>query len=275
MSFPLPTLQARTVAGLSFLTDETLFESCGVRMGFSRRGGGASKPPYDTLNLGTHVGDDGADVRENRRRLLSAAGLAGTELLVANQVHGPEVLSLGPGTPGGLPAVAQAAAEGADGLAVAVPNVTALLCFADCVPVVVVSPSGAFAVAHAGWRGALAGIPGNAAAALSKLDGRRSGACSPFDYNAYIGPHIMAECYECDPELVGRFAKRFGAECAPDERHLDLDAAVRASLLEAGLSPARILSAGECTACSRDRYFSYRASGGVCGRHSAFAGRKE
>ena len=275
MSFPLPTLQARTVAGLSFLTDEALFESCGVRMGFSRRGGGASKPPYDSLNLGTHVGDDVADVRENRRRLLSAAGLAGTELLVATQVHGSDVLSLGPATSGGLSAVARMVAQGADGLAVDAPNVTALLCFADCVPVVVVSPSGAFAVAHAGWRGAIGGIPANAVASLSDLDGRGGAACSPFDYNAYIGPHIMAECYECDPSLVERFAKRFGAACASDERHLDLDAAVRASLAEAGLDPRRILSAGECTACLPDRYFSYRASGGVCGRHSAFAGRKE
>lgn len=275
MKLPLPTLQARSCAGLSFLTDEALFGACGVRMGFTRRGGGASLPPYDSLNLGSHVGDDLEAVRENRRRLLDAAGLGGTRLLMANQVHGSSVLSVDDGFDEKLDRVAAQADAGADGLAVGVPGVTALLCFADCVPVVVVSASGAFAVAHAGWRGAFADIPRKAVEALRALDADRGGDGSPFRYNAYIGPHIMAECYQCDPDLVSQFVERFGPECAWDGDHLSLDAAVRASLLGAGVAAERIVSAGVCTACSTEDYYSYRASGGVCGRHGAFAGRKE
>ena len=275
MKLPLPTLQARSCAGLSFLTDDALFDACGVRMGFTRRAGGASLPPYDSLNLGSHVGDDLEAVRENRRRLLDAAGLAGTRLLMANQVHGSSVLSVADGGADELACVVADADAGADGLAVGVPGVTALLCFADCVPVVVVSPSGAFAVAHAGWRGAFADIPRRAVEALRVLDGRAGVDGSRFHYNAYIGPHIMAECYQCDPDLVARFAERFGPECAWDAEHLNLDAAVRASLLSAGVAAERIASAGVCTACATDDYYSYRASGGVCGRHGAFAGRKE
>ena len=161
------------------------------------------------------------------------------------------------------------------GVAVAAPDVTALLCFADCTPVIVVSPSGAYAVAHAGWRGALAGIPAKVVAALAALDVRAGRAVDPSEYNAYVGPHIGAECYECGPDLVGRFVERFGASCARGADHLDLEAAVRASLAEAGIAPERIASSGECTACRDDLYFSYRKSGGRCGRHSAFAGRKE
>lgn len=274
MKLPLPTLQARARAGLSFLTDDALFDACGVRMGFSRREGGVSLPPYDSLNLGSHVGDDLAAVRENRRRLLAAADLGDTRLLMANQVHGSLVLSLDDEESEAFERVENEAGAGADGLVVAVAGVTALLCFADCVPVVVVSPSGTFAVAHAGWRGAIADIPRKAVEAVRNLDERRGAAGSPFDYNAYVGPHIMAECYPCDPDLVARFADRFGADCAKDGNHLDLDAAVRASLLDAGLSEERIAFSGACTACSTDDYFSYRASGGTCGRHGAFAGRK-
>lgn len=268
-------MQARASAGLSFLTDEPLFAATGVRLGFSRRAGGVSEPPYDSLNLGDHVEDDPDAVAENRRLLLEAAGLSGTGLVTLNQVHGDAVLALGDGSSATWESLARAAAGGADGVAVSVPNVTALLCFADCTPVIVVSPSGAFAVAHAGWRGALAGIPAKAVAVLADLDARAGQGIDPSAYNAYIGPHIGAECYECGEDLVGRFVERFGAACARSTDHLDLEAAVRASLAEARIAPSRIASSGECTACRDDLYFSYRKSGGRCGRHGAFAGRKE
>ena len=253
MALPKPTLQARLSAGLSFLTDEPLFAATGVRLGFSRRQGGVSEPPYDGLNLGDHVEDDPMAVAENRALLLDAVGLGSTRLLTLNQVHGDVVLALDDDAAAAWEEVARAGAAGADGVAVAVPDVTALLCFADCTPVIVVSPSGAYAVAHAGWRGALAGIPAKAVAALTALDVRAGRAVDPSEYNAYVGPHIGAD----------------GAD------HLDLEAAVRASLAEAGIAPERIASSGECTACRDDLYFSYRKSGGRCGRHSAFAGRKE
>lgn len=277
MKLPKPTLQACTRAGLSFLTDEELFRANGVRMGFTRRHGGVSEPPYHSLNLGTHVGDNIAAVEENRRRLLAAAGLGDTALITLNQVHGSRVLTVDDATSDALAQVIAAGAEGADGVAVGVAGATALLCFADCVPVVVVSPTGAFAVAHAGWRGALAGIPAEAVRALQALD-TAAGDCpeiSPSDYNGYIGPHIMAKCYECSEDVVSQFVDRYGDQCALDSRHLCLEAAVRASLAVAGLEADRIVAAGECTFCCANEYFSYRESGGCTGRHGAFAGRKE
>lgn len=274
MALPLPTLQVRTRADLSFLTDEALFDAAGVRLGFTRRAGGASPPPFDSLNLGSHVGDDLSFVRENRARLLRAAGLDHARLLTLNQVHGSQVLTVDDAAEGALARVQQAADEGADGVAVDAAGVCALLCFADCVPVVAVSPTGAFAVAHAGWRGALAGIPKAAVEALVALDARAGREADPAQYNAYIGPHIMTECYEA-PDLVPQFAERYGAACDAGDGRLNLQAAVSASLIEAGIAPRRIAAAGECTACHPDQYFSYRASGGRCGRHGAFAGRKE
>ena len=199
MALPKPTLQARPSAGLSFLTDEPLFVATGVRLGFSRRQGGVSEPPYDGLNLGDHVEDDPMAVAENRALLLMPRASGVLWLLTLNQVHGDVVLALDDDAAAAWEEVTRAGAAGADGVAVAVPDVTALLCFADCTPVIVVSPSGAYAVAHAGWRGALAGIPAKAVEALAALDARAGRAADPSEYNAYIGPHIGAECYECAP----------------------------------------------------------------------------
>ena len=271
MALPKPTLQARPSAGLSFLTDEPLFVATGVRLGFSRRQGGVSEPPYDGLNLGDHVEDDPMAVAENRALLLDAAGLGSTRLLTLNQVHGDVVLALDDDAAAAWEEVTRAGAAGADGVAVAVPDVTALLCFADCTPVIVVSPSGAYAVAHAGWRGALAGIPAKAVEALAALDARAGRAADPSEYNAYIGPHIRSECFECGEEVVDAFLEEFGACAVADPRHVDLSAALAADLVRAGLDPARILDAEVCTKCHPDEYFSYRASGGVCGRHGAIA----
>ena len=121
MALPKPTLQARPSAGLSFLTDESLFAATGVRLGFSRRQGGVSEPPYDGLNLGDHVEDDPMAVAENRALLLDAAGLGSTRLLTLNQVHGDVVLSLDDDAAAAWEAVARAGAAGADGVAVAAP----------------------------------------------------------------------------------------------------------------------------------------------------------
>ena len=71
-------------------------------------------------------------------------------------------------------------------MAVDVPGVTALLCFADCTPVIVASPTGAFAVAHAGWRGVLAGIPAKAVSAVAALDAEAGVLTDAGDFNAYI-----------------------------------------------------------------------------------------
>ncbi len=74
MSLPAPELQRQTVDGVAYWTDLGLAET-GVVMGFSERLGGVSEPPFASLNLAAHVGDDPARVDENRTRLLVAAGL--------------------------------------------------------------------------------------------------------------------------------------------------------------------------------------------------------
>ncbi|WP_080803560.1 polyphenol oxidase family protein [Arabiibacter massiliensis] len=273
---PIPHLSARRFGArlLPALTDDALFEAAGVRVAFTGRAGGESEGPYASLNLGGHVGDDPAAVARNRELLLEALGAAGMPLVVPNQVHGDALAFVDDAAPHAVADAQARAAEGADAVAVSTADVAALLCFADCVPVVIASPTGRFAVAHAGWRGVMNGIAPKAVRALAAADAPELGPDAAACYNVYVGPHIHAECFETGPDVRARFVEGFGAACAPDERHVDLLAALSAGLAAVGVDPARIADAGICTMCAPDDYFSYRASGGVCGRHGAITFRK-
>lgn len=266
---PLPAPQLAEVSfsaqghSIRLLLDQGLLDACGLVAAFTGRGGGVSSAPYASLNLGDHVGDDPAAVAANRRLLMEAAGVCPQDyaaLVNPNQVHGSLVVELGED----LAASRAQARAGADGVVCTRAGVPVLLCFADCVPVIAAAPGGAFAVLHAGWRGAVAGIPGAGLQALARAAG-----CQPQECNLYIGPHIGPCCYETSQEVLERFTAAFGPQVDAGNRHLDLGAAVRASLLQAGAAQQRIVHAGCCTSCRNGEFFSYRADGGTTGRHGA------
>lgn len=274
-NLPLPHLDARQFGArrISMLTDEALFDATEVRIAFTARGGGESEGDFASLNLGTHVGDDLDVVMRNRHLLMESLDAADVPLLVPNQVHGAVAVSVNDASASHLLACQQRAQAGADALIVNVGDVAALLCFADCTPVIIVSPSGRFAVCHAGWRGVVAGVVPSALRQLVASDGDDlRAACS--GCNVYIGPHIKDGCFEVGPEVVETFTQHFGASCIVDDRHVSMAQALRVALCDMGVSPQRIVDAGVCTMCHPDRYYSYRASGGTCGRHGAIAFRK-
>lgn len=250
------------VDGVALDTDRTAAGS-GVTFCFTERIGGVSTGAFASLNLGAKGGDDPACVRENRRRAMAALGaedlLGG--LVLPNQVHGDTVAVIDdPAAP--LPACVE---EGADAVVCTVPDRAVMLLFADCAPVVLVAP-GCFAVVHSGWRGTLAGIAGKAAGVLAQ-----AGRCDVGEVAAYIGPHISGAAYEVSQELLDRFTGRFGPCAQAGPRHLDLEACIRASLVEAGVAASRVVDAGLCTAGRTDRFFSHRAEHGRTGRHAAVA----
>lgn len=238
-----------------------------IRFAFTERTGGVSKAPYASLNLGTHVGDDPDAVAENRRRVLAAIGAEENQarLIVPNQVHGDTVVTIASDADEELARVRDRALAGADAIVCTAPGVPVLLCFADCVPVVLTAPGG-FAVVHSGWKGTYAGIAGTAARALAEAAG-----CSPREIDAFIGPHILGDEYEVSVELMERFAARFPDVDCGAGRLLDLSRAIRASLADAGVEAHRIVDPQLSTMRENDRFFSYRAEGGVCGRHAAVA----
>lgn len=240
-----------------------------VVWGFSERGGGVSATPFGTLNLGSHVGDEPESVDENRNRLLDSAALGYLRhrLVMAEQVHGDRVVVVGEDEAGsGAYATSgPGPVPGCDALVTTVPNTPLLLCFADCVPVVLVAPGPAVGVVHAGWRGALLGIAGTAAGVLAAQAG-----CSAVEIRAFVGPHVCAHHYNVDEGIMSQFFNAFGTLARAESGGLDLGHVVAASLTQAGVDPCSIASLGTCTAETIDRFFSYRAEAGKTGRHGAF-----
>ena len=274
---PLPALTVRQAGTLNIITDDALARLTGVRVAFTDSFGGVSKEPYASLNLAGHVGDSADAVRENRCRLMNCLGAGDVPVVVPHQVHGCKLAVISSSDASALDEARRAAASGVDALVVESPDVAALLCFADCVPLVVVSPSGRFAVIHAGWRGVVAGVALKAVEELVALDfaDGQSACVGASAYNVYIGPHIGRECFECGQDVRDRFADRFGAECLFGDDKVDLARALSVDLGRIGIDPARIVDAGICTVCQSERFYSYRASGGTCGRHGALAFRRE
>ena len=251
--------------GVTLLGD--LSRPCGVTFAFTERTGGVSKGQFSSLNLGDACGDDPADVAENRRRLLCAVGAGGLldRLVNPRQVHGDRIVSVTSASDEAVERSRLEAREGADAVVCTVADVPVLLCFADCVPVVVAQPGG-FAVAHSGWRGTIARIAAKATLELSRVTGS-----DPAASVAYIGPHIAGEDYEVSEELLTRFVDEFGEKVALPGRRLDLACAIGLALADVGVDPQNVVDSRVSTPRSTDRFYSYRAEGGSCGRHGAIA----
>ena len=265
-----PQLEREVLGPVAVWTDPTLARS-DVTLAFTERVGGVSTPPFDSLNLAGHVGDDVAAVDVNRTRLLDALGLSRSrdQLTTAEQVHGDTVAtvtrsSAGAGAWVSGPTSIPGPLAGTDALLTSEPGVPLLLCFADCVPIVLVAPGPAVAVVHAGWRGCLASLPGKAARALAAHAG-----CERREIVAYLGPHIGACHYEVAADLMSQFVNVFDTVARAKSGGLDLGAAVCQSLNDAGVLQWRITSLGVCTAEATGSFFSYRAEQGETGRHGA------
>lgn len=261
----MPSLTRYQTGTVTLLSDARV--AGGVTFAFTERTGGVSEAPYASLNLGDACGDDPARVAENRLRALAAVGAAdlAERLVNPRQVHGDAVVCVASGDAADVARAQAEARAGADAVVCTAPDVPVMLCFADCVPVVL-SCAGGFAVVHSGWRGTEAKIAAKAARTLANQAG-----VDVSEVTAYVGPHIGGADYEVSPELAERFCALFGPAAAPDGRHLDLLLCVRAALLEAGVSADAIASADVSTARATDRFFSYRAEDGHCGRHAAVA----
>ena len=239
------------------------------------RGRGERATMFTKSPGGNPCGDDPASVERNRGARARSLGTSDVPLVVPSQVHGEVVVELDDASPEALGAAREAALAGADALVATVPGIAALLCFADCVPVIVVSPTGRFAVAHAGWRGVENGVAAKAVRALARarllrqLGRMRRTATTP-----YVGPHTIHASHKQDRRRRAQALRRPLRFLLHSRRTPSLCQALTVGLEEAGIDRARVADAGVCTVCSCDEFFSYRAAGGICGRHGAVAFRK-
>jgi YfiH family protein len=240
--------------------------------GFSTRRGGVSAPPYDTLNLGAKWGDASANVVENRRRVHAAAGV--DRIYLAKQVHGVGVARVRAGA-----ALAEVGAIEADALYGDAAGGFALGVYvADCIPVLIADArTGAFAAAHAGWRGTVAGVVPAVVRRLVDEVGARAA-----DLRVALGPAIGVCCFEVGDEVVAAVERAVPDAAAagavrPGPRgkaHVDLKL-INAILLQREGVPAASIDAGpECTSCERERFFSYRRDKGQTGQAIGFISRR-
>jgi YfiH family protein len=253
-----------------------------VRAAFSLRDGGVSGPPWASLNLGTHVGDDPAAVLQNRRRLATALDLP-AEPCWLEQVHGTDVWRPGAAAPGST-AAAPTAPPRADAVVVDQPGIVAAIMVADCIPVLFCDRDGrCVAAAHAGWRGLVAGVLENTVAAMG---------LPPSRLLAWLGPAIGPARFEVGGEVRDAFldaarraGPRVGSGGAADAEARAMRAAARFRPGQGdrwmcdltGLARDRLqalgvgaVTGGEwCTASDPARFFSHRRDAARTGRMAA------
>lgn len=259
-------------AGVRYLTFPLLDSFNYVVHGFSTRLGGISPAPYDSLNLGFHVGDAQDYVLENRRRICQALDIDFRRLVCGAQVHGNKVEIVTEEHSGRGAKSDRDALPGIDGLITRRPGVPLASFYADCVPLFLLDPvRKVIGLVHAGWKGTAGGIAGQAVKKMTTAL-----QCAPGDCVAVIGPAIGQCCYEVDTRVTSVLERRlanwelFAAAAGKGRWMLDLAGINRELLLRAGLKPENVHAAGLCTACHHELFFSHRASGGKTGRMGAF-----
>jgi polyphenol oxidase len=157
-----------------------------IRRVSTTRAGGVSAPPFDTFNLGDHVGDDPAAVAANRKRLGAAIGLGAERVVWMNQVHGDRVEVVD-----GPRSAAVGGRTGTDALVTSTPRLALAVVTADCVPVLLADArAGVIAAVHAGRVGAKDGVVARAVEAMVA-----AGAHEP-DISALLGPAVSGRNYE-------------------------------------------------------------------------------
>lgn len=281
----------RRAEGLQVLQSPNLSRLDWLIHGFSTRPGGGSemqavstsrKPAEKVLNLGFTNWDSREHVLVNREKFFRAIGALKTRPITLRQIHSDLACGVSSNIQG---AIAEEPAK-ADALFTREPGVLLIVQTADCVPILLAdTKQRAIAAIHSGWRGTVQRIAQKALGRMQMEFGTR-----PRDVVAAIGPCIAQSCYEVGSDVAKQFHAQFanarewfdgpfdalasgendpnwlpwltmrppGHPPPPPTVQLDLVAANRAILVEAGISAANISSSGFCTACRPDLFFSYR-----------------
>lgn len=224
-----------------------------VMAGFSTRHGGVSSPPFDTLNLGRHVGDDPSCVEENRRRFCASLHTDPAWLATAGQVHGSTVRVID----------APRHEAFCDGLVTTTPGLLLTIATADCAAVLLADPVyGVVGACHAGWRGTASQIAAETVKTMSEQ------GADPSRIQAFISPCISKDAFEVGPEVAAEFDEAVvdRSDDAARRPHVDLKAALRRQLEAAGVMSDAIEVSPRCTMQETENFFSHRASGGTTGR---------
>lgn len=246
------------------------FDGFDLQAVVTTRDGGVSQGPYDSLNLGLHVGDEPDAVIENRRRAGAAVGLGLDQLVFCRQSHDRAVAVVTRADAGRGTLDEASALADTDALVTVETDLGLVVMVADCVPIVLYCPTGrVLSTVHAGWRGTTRQVVIAAVEEMERLGADRRSIV------AGLGPAIPAVRYQVGEDVLEAAQESFGAAAnaviAPDGRgkwRFDLWAANRHLLRSAGLLDAHVKVADEPS--DGERFFSDRAAR-PCGRFAAIA----
>ncbi|MDO4621323.1 MAG: peptidoglycan editing factor PgeF [Eubacteriales bacterium] len=257
-----------------------------IRQAFSTRLGGVSGPataeflemPHlASMNLSFSRGDDPEHVRENFRRIAEELGAEPERFVFTDQTH-TAVVRVVTEEDAGKGLTRPRDYTDTDGLVTNVPGIVLSVFTADCVPVAMVDPvHKAIGLVHSGWKGTVGKISAEAIRLMNEKYGT-----DPKDLVCAVAPSICQDCYEVSEDVAEHFRNAYPGretEIMIDKHNghyqLDLWAANRICLEEAGVPESQIAVTGICTACNADYMFSHRASHGMRGNMGAFLMLKE
>jgi purine-nucleoside/S-methyl-5'-thioadenosine phosphorylase / adenosine deaminase len=250
-------LEATALTAFDFLTHA-----------FCTRHGGVSEGNFASLNFSSREGDSKKNIRANWRNLSEAFGIDAGRFLLVNQVHGEEILTVDrPLAEFIIPDHRQF-----DAIITDQPGVAIGIKTADCAPIFFVDTVKLIiAVAHAGWRGTSLSI---AAKVVETLITEK--ACHAEDIIAVIGPAIGPCCYQVDEPVFEAMKGHkdrisfFSPTLEKGKWMLDLPLANRIQIIGKGILDRNIYTAGYCTSCNRDMFYSHRGERTNTGRQLNF-----
>ena len=253
--------------GLRYYTFE-IFRNNVTQAVFTRQGG-VSPRPWDSLNVGGSIGDDITHVRENRIRSFKALERVPESIHDVWQVHSADVIYADEPRP------LDTDYKKADIILTDNPQVTLFMRFADCTPILLYDPKKqVVGIVHSGWLGTVRGAVCVAVDAM-----RERYATNPADILAAIGPAIGPDHYEVGQDVIAQVRGTFGVDAQSllekhgEGVHFNLWKANQVLLKKAGVR--QIETAGICTACHPDDWFSHRGEKGKTGRFGALLALKK
>ena len=240
------------------------------------RHGGFSSPPFESLNLGHHVGDSSGNVVKNKQKITEALytlNIPAEGWAYANQIHGTEIAAVE--KPVNYPI------ENTDGLYSSKKGLICSVFLADCLPVIIYDPfRHAAVICHAGWRGTNSGIAGKAVKIMLENGSRTE------NLFAAAGPGIGSCCFTVGRKTADEFINNKNISYPEGtvlnrkgRWSLDLETANAAWLEKYGIPAENIEKSGLCTNCGHGSprtqeegkdFFSYRRENGKTGRQAAF-----
>ncbi len=247
----------QTVGGVRVLRPAALADVPGLAVGITARA--PDEERGGPADFGLSTGGSAWAVAARYEAL--AAGLGFRAASVCRQVHGTRLVAAGDAPSDGLWIPGEA--DGFVGCGGEGPARLYAVTVADCAPVYLVDPdTRAFALLHAGWRGAAAGILGRALERIHDTHGRPASA-----FRVHIGPAICGDCYEVGPEVPRAFGRSVDGTTT-----IDIGAELAKQARALGVAPGKISRSGLCSRCDGRQLYSHRGGGERAGRMAAWLG---